>query len=149
MVAFRGIPTAGQPGLGTGASPKVERPVSSTSPATARAGRSRNLAAMRFLIERGLGGKAFTYAAPHPGNEDVPAAYDGHIASVCDEYADDIVPLLPPSLVFRHMFAVVPFAKPYVHRLRADHQRPPRRMRRRLHGCRVPAGRLPLMSYSR
>ena len=40
-------------------------------------------------------------AAPHPGNCYSAAAYDGHIASVRYEYADDIVPLLPPSFAFR------------------------------------------------
>jgi hypothetical protein len=31
------------------------------------------------------------------------------------------VPLLPPSLAFRQMFAAVPFAKPYVYRLDLDY----------------------------
>ncbi|MGB8962756.1 MAG: lipase family protein [Pseudonocardiaceae bacterium] len=80
-----------------------------------------DLAAMRLLIERGLTVKLFTYAAPHPGNADFAAAFDGHIAGIRYEYADDIVPFLPPSLAFRHMFAAVPFAKPYVHRLDLDY----------------------------
>ncbi len=80
-----------------------------------------DLAAMRLLIERGLTVKPFTYAAPHPGNADFAAAYDGHIAGIRYEYADDIVPFLPPSLAFRHMFAAVPFAKPYVHRIDLDY----------------------------
>ncbi|MGH3781435.1 MAG: lipase family protein [Pseudonocardiaceae bacterium] len=80
-----------------------------------------NLAAMRFLIERGRDAKVFTFAGPHPGNEDFATGYDAHIASVRYEYADDIVPFLPPSLAFRHMFALVPFAKPYVHRLDLDY----------------------------
>ncbi len=86
-----------------------------------KGGAMADLAAMRFLIERGLNAKVFTYAGPHPGNEDFAAAYDAHIASIRYEYADDIVPLLPPSLAFRHMFALVPFAKPYVHRLDLDY----------------------------
>lgn len=32
--------------------------------------------AMRLLIERGLGPKVFTYAAPHSGDEDFAAAYN-------------------------------------------------------------------------
>ncbi len=108
--------------------PEVQRRLTQSGPNSqlyvtghSKGGAVANLAAMRFLIERGLGAKAFTYAAPHPGNEDFAAAYDGHIASVRYEYADDIVPHLPPNLAFRHMFASVPFAKPYVHRLDLDY----------------------------
>jgi hypothetical protein len=108
--------------------PEVQRRLTQSGPTSqlyvtghSKGGAVANLAAMRLLIERGLGAQAFTYAAPHPGNEDFAAAYDGHIASVRYEYADDVVPLLPPSLAFRHMFAVVPFAKPYVHRLDLDY----------------------------
>lgn len=108
--------------------PEVQRRLTQNGPTSqlyvtghSKGGAIANLAAMRLLIERGLGAKAFTYAAPHPGNEDFAAAYDGHIASVRYEYADDIVPLLPPSLAFRQMFAAVPFAKPYVYRLDLDY----------------------------
>jgi Lipase (class 3) len=80
-----------------------------------------NLAAMRFLIERGVNATVYTYAGPHPGNEDFATAYDQHVNSVRYEYADDIVPLLPPSLAFREMFASVPFMQPYLHRFDLDY----------------------------
>jgi hypothetical protein len=80
-----------------------------------------NLAAMRFLIERGMKAMAYTYAGPHPANEDFATAYGQHFNSVRYEYADDIVPLLPPSLAFRQMFASVPFMQPYLHRFDLDY----------------------------
>lgn len=86
-----------------------------------KAGALANLAAMRLLIERGVTATVFTFAAPHPGNEDFATAYDQHIGSVRYEYADDIVPLLPPSLAFRRMFTSVPFLQPYLHRFDLDY----------------------------
>jgi Lipase (class 3) len=80
-----------------------------------------NLAAMRWLIERGVHATVYTYAGPHPGDEDFATAYDQHVESVRYEYADDIVPLLPPSLAFREMFASVPFMQPYLHRFDLDY----------------------------
>jgi hypothetical protein len=80
-----------------------------------------DLAAMRFLIERGVRPMAYTYAAPHPGDEDFATAYGQHLQGIRYEYADDIVPLLPPSLAFREMFASVPFMQPYLHRFDLDY----------------------------
>ena len=80
-----------------------------------------NLAAMRLKVEKGIGATVVTHAGPHPGNEDFAAAYNKLINSTRFEYADDIVPHLPPSLAFRHMFASVPFTEPYVHRLDLDY----------------------------
>jgi hypothetical protein len=80
-----------------------------------------DLAAMRFLIERGVRPTTYTYAAPHPGNEDFATAYDQHLQGVRYEYADDVVPLLPPSLAFREMFASLPFMQPYLHRFDLDY----------------------------
>jgi hypothetical protein len=108
--------------------PEVQRRLTQGGPTSqlyvtghSKGGGVADLAAMRSLIERGLNGKVFTYAGPHPGNADFAAAYDQHIACVRYEYADDIVPFLPPGLAFRHMFASIPFAKPYVHRLDLDY----------------------------
>ena len=80
-----------------------------------------NLAALRFKFERGLDAKVVTYAGPHPGNTDFATAYTKLIDSTRFEFADDIVPHLPPSLAFRHMFANVQFTAPYVHRLDLDY----------------------------
>ena len=80
-----------------------------------------NLAAMRLKVEKGITATVVTYAGPHPANEDFAAAYNKLISSTRFEYADDIVPHLPPSLAFRHMFAAVPFTQPYVHRLDLDY----------------------------
>lgn len=80
-----------------------------------------NLAAMRFLIERGTNATVYAYAGPHPGNEDFATAYNQHVNSIRYEYANDIVPLLPPSLAFREMFMSVPFMKPYLHRFDLDY----------------------------
>jgi hypothetical protein len=86
-----------------------------------KAGALANLAAMRLLIERGVTATVFTFGAPHPGNEDFATAYDQHIGSIRYEYADDIVPLLPPSIAFRRMFTSVPFLRPYLHRFDLDY----------------------------
>jgi len=80
-----------------------------------------NLAAMRLKIEKGISATVVTYAGPHPGSEDFATAYNKLINSTRFEYADDIVPHLPPSLAFRHMFASIPFTEPYVHRLDLDY----------------------------
>lgn len=80
-----------------------------------------NLAAMRLKVEKGITATVVTYAGPHPANEDFAAAYNKLIDSTRFEYADDIVPHLPPSLAFRYMFAAVPFTEPYVHRLDLDY----------------------------
>jgi hypothetical protein len=86
-----------------------------------KGGAMANLAAMRLLIERGMDATVYTYAGPHPGNEDFAAAYNQHVDGIRYEYADDIVPLLPPSLAFREMFVHVPFMVPYLHRFDLDY----------------------------
>ncbi len=81
-----------------------------------------NLAAMRLGVEKGLAAHVRTFAGPHPGNTDFASAYAKLIGdSTRYEYAEDIVPHLPPSLKFRHMFETVPFMQPYVHRLDLDY----------------------------
>lgn len=86
-----------------------------------KGGAMADIAAMRLLIERGMHPTAYTYAGPHPGNEDFATAYNQHLEAIRYEYADDIVPLLPPSLAFREMFASVPFLQPYLHRFDLDY----------------------------
>ena len=80
-----------------------------------------NLAGMRFVIERGVSATIYTFAAPHPGDETFANAFAEHLQATRYEYADDIVPLLPPSLAFREMFASVPFMRPYLHRFDLDY----------------------------
>jgi len=87
-----------------------------------KGGAMAHLAAMRLKVERGITPIVRTFAAAHPGNEDFATAYANFFAdSTRYEYADDIVPHMPPSLAFRQMFATVPFAQPYVHRLDLDY----------------------------
>jgi hypothetical protein len=71
---------------------------------------------MRFFLETGISATVRTYAAPHPGDDDFASAYKQHIDSLRYEYADDIVPHLPPSLRFRAMFTDISFLQPYLHR---------------------------------
>jgi hypothetical protein len=69
-----------------------------------------NLAAMRFAAEKGIKAIVRTFAGPHPGSEAFARGYNATILdSIRYEYADDIVPHVPPSLPFRHMFQTVPF----------------------------------------
>ena len=51
-----------------------------------------------------------TFAAARAGDQDFATAYDAALPSTARyEYADDIVPHLPPSDLFKAMFATVPF----------------------------------------
>jgi hypothetical protein len=68
-----------------------------------------HLAAMRLAATEGINASVCTFAGPHPADEDFAAAYDKVIAATRYEYADDIVPHLPPSPAFLHMFAAIPF----------------------------------------
>src|SRR5712692_2678247 len=67
-----------------------------------------NLAAMQLAVQDRINATVCTFAGPHPGNEAFAAAYNQAIASTRYEYADDMVPHVPPSLAFRHMFATLP-----------------------------------------
>lgn len=114
--------------LWTAVVPEVQKRLTKAGPNSqlfitghSKGGAMANLAAMRFLIERGVTARVYTYAGPHPGNEDFATAYDQHVDSIRYEYADDIVPLLPPSLAFRQMFVQVPFMLPYLHRFDLDY----------------------------
>jgi hypothetical protein len=81
-----------------------------------------DLAAMRLKLEKGITAKVVTFAGAHPGNTDFADAYGLQIDdSIRYEFAEDIVPHLPPSLRFRAMFQAVPFMQPYVHRLDLDY----------------------------
>ncbi len=75
--------------LWAGLVPEVQRRLAQGGPncqlyitGHSKGGSMANLAAMRFLIERGVGGKVYTYAAAHPGDEDFAAGYNVHIQSV-------------------------------------------------------------------
>lgn len=69
-----------------------------------------DLAAARFA-QAGIGSTVYTYAAAHPGNQEFAGYYAtlaGIQSSYRYEYADDIVPHLPPSLVLRQALKDVP-----------------------------------------
>jgi hypothetical protein len=67
-----------------------------------------NLAAMQLAVQERIHATVCTFAGPHPGNAAFAAAYNQTITSTRYEYADDIVPHVPPSVVFQHMFATLP-----------------------------------------
>ena len=104
--------------------PEIQKQLSQATPPPtlyvtghSKGGAIANLAAMRLKVERGINPTVCTFAGPHPGDDDFAAAYNNFFQSTRFEYADDIVPHLPPGLAFRHMFAAVPFMQPHVHRL--------------------------------
>jgi hypothetical protein len=66
------------------------------------------LAAMRFLTES-ITARVVTFAAPKCGDEDFAAAYNPQINHERYEYADDIVPHLPPSAKFLDLLSKLPF----------------------------------------
>jgi hypothetical protein len=55
---------------------------------------------MRFRQQDGLAPSVVTFAAPKPGNTDFADAYDAVMDHVRYEFAEDVVPHLPPSAPF-------------------------------------------------
>lgn len=74
-----------------------------------KGGAMADLAGARFALA-GMSGTVCTFAAAHPGNTAF-AQFFGGLGAIQSatryEYADDIVPHLPPSLAFRHTLATV------------------------------------------
>lgn len=85
-----------------------------------KGGAMANLAAMRLLNAQSVDSTVYTFAAAHPANEAFAADYDGKIDSTRYEYADDIVPHLPPSLPFRQALQALPFFSPVKGQLARD-----------------------------
>jgi hypothetical protein len=74
-----------------------------------KGGAMASLAAVRFALA-GVSSTVCTLASAHPGNTAFAKFFDtlGMIASATRyEYADDIVPHLPPGLALRHAFATI------------------------------------------
>jgi hypothetical protein len=67
------------------------------------------LAAMRFLKLEGLTSKVITFAAPKPGDADFTTAYNAVMDHTRFEYAEDVVPHLPPSADFLEVLKTVSF----------------------------------------
>lgn len=67
------------------------------------------LAAMRFRTQEGLTARVVTFAAPKPGNKDFADAYNGMIDHTRYEFAEDVVPHLPPSAPFLSVLAPLSF----------------------------------------
>ncbi len=92
--------------------PEVKKQMSGDRPlyitGHSKGGGMAHLAAMQLAVQEGLKATVCTFAGPHPGNEAFAAAYNQAMASTRYEYADDLVPHVPPSLAFRHMFTTIP-----------------------------------------
>jgi len=73
-----------------------------------KGGSMAHLAALRLAVVEGINASVCTFAGAHPADEDFAAAYDNAIAATRYEYADDIVPHLPPSPAILPMFASIP-----------------------------------------
>ena len=67
-----------------------------------------HLAAMRLRAAGILPTEVYTYAAPAAGNEAFAAAYNHAISAFRYEYADDIVPHLPPDIDFLNALKNIP-----------------------------------------
>jgi hypothetical protein len=68
------------------------------------------LAAMRFHEQDDVTAKVITYAAPKSGDQAFCDAYDKIFTDhVRYEYADDVVPHMPPSADFLEVLAKIPF----------------------------------------
>jgi hypothetical protein len=68
-----------------------------------------HLAAMRFQAAGMLPAEVYTYAAPRAGDAAFAAAYNNVISAFRYEYADDIVPHLPPDIGLLNALRNVPF----------------------------------------
>jgi hypothetical protein len=74
-----------------------------------KGGAMADLAAARLALA-GIPNTVCTFAAAHPGNADFARFFDGLQAiesATRYEYADDIVPHLPPGLALRHALATI------------------------------------------
>jgi hypothetical protein len=67
------------------------------------------LAAMRFHAQDAVTAKVITYAAPKSGDQDFCDAYNAVFDHTRYEYADDVVPHLPPSAAFLEVLSRIPF----------------------------------------
>jgi hypothetical protein len=67
------------------------------------------LAALRFRKQEALTAKVVTFAAPKPGDSAFADAYNAVMDHTRYEFADDVVPHLPPSAPFLGFLASLPF----------------------------------------
>jgi hypothetical protein len=65
------------------------------------------LAAMRFRTQEGSAAKVVTFAAPKSGDKEFVDAYDAVFDHTRYEFAEDVVPHLPPSAPFLSILATV------------------------------------------
>ncbi len=74
-----------------------------------KGGAMAHLAAMRFALTEALVPSAvYSFAGARPGNGEFASAYDAAIIATRYEYADDIVPHLPPSTTFLDVLSAIP-----------------------------------------
>jgi hypothetical protein len=76
-----------------------------------------HLAAMRLNAAGILPTEVYTYAAPRAGDEAFAAAYNHAISAFRYEYADDIVPHLPPDIDFLNALKNIPVIGKYFNEL--------------------------------
>lgn len=55
----------------------------------------------------------YTFAGPRPGDEEFASAYDASFDDIRYEYADDIVPHMPPSALFVELLSKIPLIGKY------------------------------------
>jgi hypothetical protein len=67
------------------------------------------LAAMRFHTQEALTARVVTLAAPKPGDKDFADAYNSVMNHIRYEFAEDVVPHLPPSASFLSVLATLTF----------------------------------------
>lgn len=83
-----------------------------------KGGAMAHLAAVRCKLIESLNPTAvFTYAGPRPGDIQFAAAYNAQIKATRYEYADDIVPHVPPSAAFISVLSSLPVVGEYFKRL--------------------------------
>src|SRR5262249_14751628 len=66
------------------------------------------LAALRLRATEGISAKVITFAAPKAGNAAFAASYTPQVEHVRYEFADDIVPHVPPSESFLKLLTALP-----------------------------------------
>jgi len=102
--------------LWTGVRDEVNRQLDKAGPSApllvtghSKGGAVAALAAMRFQAQDGIAPKVVTFAAPKPGNTAFANTYNATIDHTRYEFAEDVVPHLPPSTSLHRVLTTVSF----------------------------------------
>ncbi len=79
------------------------------------------IAALRLKLQQGITPVLCTFAAPHPGDPQFADACTGQVGGTRYEFADDVVPHMPPAIALRGALALGPLSRLVGDRWRMDY----------------------------